>query len=166
MRKIILFVFIGLFIFCSRAFTQRTADNQAVSSVLERLFKGMELGDSAMVSGTFAKRVAIAGISFDQNNETVLRVDEKAMDNFLKAIGTRHTETWYEETWDLKIQTDGVLAQAWCNYAFYRDKTFSHCGVDAFQLYKSKEGWKIFQLADTRRKSDCKIPETIRRRRE
>jgi hypothetical protein len=166
MRKITFFVIIGLYIFRFPASAQSTSDEKAISAVLERLFKGMELGDSAMVRSTFAKRVAVAGISFDQNNETVLRVDEKAMDTFLKAIGTKHSATWYEEFWDLEIQTDGILAQTWCNYAFYSGKSFSHCGVDAFQLYKSSDGWKIFQLADTRRKGDCGIPEEIRRRRE
>jgi hypothetical protein len=53
------------------------------------------------------------------------------------------------------------LAQAWCDYAFYVDKSYSHCGVDAFQLFKGKDGWKIFHLADTRRKTGCTIPKEI-----
>jgi hypothetical protein len=60
---------------------------------------------------------------------------------------------------DIKI--DGDFAQAWCDYAFYVGKNFSHCGVDAFQLHKTKEGWKIFHLADTRRRSGCVVPKEI-----
>ncbi len=64
--------------------------------------------------------------------------------------------------WDPKIEIDGNLAQAWTQYAFYVGKKFSHCGVDAFQLFKGTDGtWKIFQLADTRQKEGCKIPKEI-----
>jgi hypothetical protein len=59
------------------------------------------------------------------------------------------------------VQIDGDFAQVWCDYAFYTDNTFSHCGIDAFQLHKGKDGWKIFHLADTRRKDNCVIPQDI-----
>ncbi|MBI5914693.1 MAG: nuclear transport factor 2 family protein [Bacteroidetes bacterium] len=31
----------------------------------------------------------------------------------------------------------------------------SHCGVDAFQLFKGENGWKITQISDTRRRENC-----------
>ncbi|HFA51249.1 MAG TPA: hypothetical protein ENJ95_19730 [Bacteroidetes bacterium] len=31
----------------------------------------------------------------------------------------------------------------------------SHCGVNAFHLFKSREGWKITQVTDTRRRNNC-----------
>jgi len=31
----------------------------------------------------------------------------------------------------------------WAPYDFWRDGKFSHCGVDAFDLIKTDEGWKI-----------------------
>lgn len=35
---------------------------------------------------------------------------------------------------------------------------FSHCGIDAFQLFKDDKGeWKITQIVDTRRKEGCGI---------
>jgi hypothetical protein len=83
------------------------------------------------------------------------------LDGFLKAVGTPHPEVWYEEIWNLKIQIDGDFAQAWCDYGFYIGKTFSHCGVDAFHMHKGKDGWKIFHLADTRRKTECDVPKKI-----
>jgi hypothetical protein len=56
---------------------------------------------------------------------------------------------------------DGSLAAVWVDYAFYLNNTFSHCGVDSFHLVKTEEGWKIFNLVDTRRKSDCVIPDAV-----
>jgi hypothetical protein len=45
------------------------------------------------------------------------------------------------------------------NYAFFAGDTFSHCGVNAFQLFKGADGWKIFHIADTRRREGCEMPE-------
>ena len=87
--------------------------------------------------------------------------DPSSVEKWLKGIGTPHPQVYYEEIWNLKIQVDGDLAQAWCDYALYADRTFSHCGVDAFHLFKGKDGWKIFHVADTRRKTPCNIPQTI-----
>jgi hypothetical protein len=145
------------------ASAQEKADKESITAVIHALFKGMEKGDSALVHSAFADEITMATAFRDKNNMAVLR-RESSLDDFLKAVGTAHTEIWYEEIWDLKIQIDGDFAQAWCDYAFYRDNTFSHCGIDAFHLHKGKDGWKIFHLADTRRKTDCLIPKNIQQK--
>jgi hypothetical protein len=140
---------------------QTSGEENAVKEVIVRLFKGMELGDSAMVHSAFHdKAVTMATVLRDKTNTPIIR-RESSIQAFLDAVGKPHTEIWYEEIWNVKVQVDGELAQAWCDYAFYVDKNFSHCGVDAFQLFKGKDGWKIFHLADTRRKSGCTIPREI-----
>lgn len=136
-------------------------EEQAITAVIERLFKGMQKGDSAMVRVAFAKELTMATALRDKNGNAVLH-RENGMDDFLKAVGTPHKEVWNEEFWNMKISIDGDFAQAWCDYAFYIDHTFSHCGIDAFHLHKGKDGWKIFHLADTRRKDGCIIPPHIK----
>jgi hypothetical protein len=53
------------------------------------------------------------------------------------------------------VQVDGGLASVWAEYHFYVGTRFSHCGVDTFHLVRTTEGWKIIDLADTRRKDGC-----------
>ncbi|HEY3404475.1 MAG TPA: nuclear transport factor 2 family protein [Ohtaekwangia sp.] len=137
------------------------SDQQAIEAVINKLFLGMQRGDSAMVHATFTKELSMATVVRNKQGTPVVHW-EHTLTDFLKAVGTPHKEVWYEEIWDLKISLDGDFAQAWCDYAFYVDNTFSHCGVDAFHLVKSNEGWKIFHLADTRRKEGCTIPEKIK----
>lgn len=139
---------------------QAQSDQDNVREVINRLFNSMEKGDSAILHSTFAQQVTLATISHDKNNDPVIEYESSVAD-FLKAIGTPHSEIYYEETWNLKIQIDGDFAQAWCDYAFYLGNKFSHCGVDAFHLFKGKDGWKIFHLADTRRKDNCVISAEI-----
>ena len=67
------------------------------------------------------------------------------------------------------MRIDGPLAVVTVDYTFYAGPRLSHCGIDAFQLFRGPEGWKIFQLTDTRRRTGCrrrnrKQPPMIRRK--
>jgi hypothetical protein len=142
----------------------QSSDEAAIKAVITQLFTGMEKGDSAMVHAAFTPEVTMATVYRDKADAPALR-RESTLDDFLKAVGTPHPHVWYEEVWNLKVQLDGDFAQAWCDYAFYSGDTFSHCGVDAFQLFRDRYGaWKIFHLADTRRKTGCNIPKETERK--
>lgn len=152
-----------LILFCNSLSAQKSGDENEIIEVVKTLFKGMEKGDSAMVSSSFAKEITMATTQRDKENNPQL-VQESSMDGFLRAVGTPHPEIWYEEIWDVKVQTDLDFAQVWCSYAFYVGNKFSHCGVDAFHLHRGTNGWKIFHIADTRRSNDCIIPKDIQQK--
>lgn len=137
----------------------QTQPEDLVQATIETLFKGMKLGDSALVHQTFSASPSFVSMGRDKQGKPFIRNEE--LKSFLKAVGTPHAEVWNEEIWGLKISVDGDFAQAWCDYAFYVSDTFSHCGVDAFHLHNDGTSWKIFHLADTRRTEPCKIPATI-----
>jgi hypothetical protein len=143
-------------------FTGKTQENDkmAVEQVVVKLFEGMYAGDSAQVRSLFMPQVKMATIASDAQANTMLK-DGGSLQDFLNAIGTKRTEKLSEEIWNMKVNVDGGLAQAWCDYAFYVGKKFSHCGADAFHLVKESGQWKIFQLADTRRRNNCVIPDAI-----
>jgi hypothetical protein len=48
-----------------------------------------------------------------------------------------------ERTWNPEIAVHGLIATFRAPYDFWIDGKFSHCGVDAFDLIKTEEGWKI-----------------------
>lgn len=162
MRIAILTFCVLVTIACRVAAQQK--EEQAIMEPVNQVFKGIEKGDSTMVRNAFTKEVTMASVFRDKNGNPMLR-RETSLASFLKAVGTPHDVTWYEEVWNLKIQQDGDFAQVWCDYAFYVGKNLSHCGVDAFQLHKTTAGWKIFHLADTRRKEGCDVPQEIQDRR-
>jgi len=60
-----------------------------------------------------------------------------------------------EVTFDEEVLVDGALAVAWTPYNFFADGEFSHCGVDAFTMIRTPEGWKILQIVDTRVQEGC-----------
>jgi len=153
-------VFIGLMVISGLTLAQQEKEKAAVVKTIDQLFTGMKLGDSAMVHASFTKVVSMVTVSA-KDGKPVIR-HESSLDGFLKAVGTPHPEVWNEVIWDTQVQIDGNMAQAWSPYAFYVGKKFSHCGVDAFQLFKDVDGtWRIYHLSDTRQKEGCKIPEKI-----
>lgn len=146
--------------FISMMNAQTANEETAVVEVINKFFKAMELGDSAMLHSTMLDPMTSATIYRDKTGSMQIHRDTSAI-GFLIQVGTPHKEVWHEEIWNNKGQIDGDFAQLWCDYAFYVDKTFSHCGVDAFQLVKQKDGWKVFHIADTRRRQGCNIPQNI-----
>ncbi len=154
-------VLIVLLALGTAALAQTAAEKEQVMKPIRVLFDGMKKGDSAMVHSAFAKEITMATVFTDKTGSPAI-THESSLDGFLKQIGTPHAETYNEMIWAEKISIDGNFAQVWTDYAFYLGKKFSHCGVDAFHLMKEKDGkWKIFHLADTRRKEGCNIPKHI-----
>ncbi len=128
---------------------------------IDNLFAGMAAGDSALARTAFADRVSLATIMKSKDGQSVIR-HESSIADFMKAIGSAHAQPFNEPIWDVEIRIDGNFAQVWAKYAFYLGKQFSHCGVDAFHLFKNPQGdWKIFHLADTRQKEGCVIPKEV-----
>jgi hypothetical protein len=158
--KPLIVAFFSILIF-SATQAQEGNESEAVMKPIKILFEAMQKGDSALLHKAFTSTVTMATVETDKSGKAFIKY-ESSLNDFLKAIGTPHVEAYYEMIWDEKILTDGHFAQAWTNYAFYVGKKFSHCGVDAFHLVKSDDGnWKIFHLADTRRKEGCRIPAKI-----
>ncbi len=148
-----------MFLCPSLAIGQAGEEGLLIMKPIVTLFKGMNLGDSAMVHTAFSSGATMASISHKNGKVEVRR--ESSITGFLKAVGSPHKEPLSEPIWDTRIELDGDFAQVWASYAFYAGKTFSHCGVDVFQLIKENGEWKIFYLVDTRRKEGCNVPSEI-----
>lgn len=129
------------------------AQKADVMTVVNRLFDGMRTGDSALVRSTFHTTMTTASIFVNRQGEPVIRTG--VPDEFVKAVGTPHDKKWDERIWDPVVHIDGRMATAWTPYAFYLGGDLSHCGVNAFQLFNDKDGWKIIRITDTRRREGC-----------
>ena len=150
MKKIILFF---LLLNYGSLISQNNLEERAVKATIDQLFDGMRAGDSTMVRSTFHPSARLQSAFYDQEGNPVLR--EGSIDRFVGAVGTPHDDVWDEKIWSFDVHIDGNLATAWTDYTFYLGAEMSHCGVNAFHLFKSKSGWKITQITDTRRKENC-----------
>lgn len=155
--KLVLIVFSLISTDCIAQQSYNSSDSIEVRTVIDRLFEGMREGDSAMVASTLHSDIHMI-TSYTDGNGTP-HMAQGSASTFLHAVGTPHEEVWDERISNVELHIDDNLAQAWMDYSFYIGDTFSHCGVNAIHLVRSESGWKIIQLADTRRSDKCKVQE-------
>lgn len=136
----------------SAAGQQPPDDREAVLAVVRQLFDGMRARDAEAMRALFHPSAQLFSSAVRDGKPIVTVVP---IERFISSIGRPGPEANDERTRNEKVEVDGTLASVWTEYGFYRGKTFSHCGVDAFQLAKDAEGWKIISVADTRRTDGC-----------
>ena len=152
MKKLLfLIAFVG---FLPITFAQ-SEDEKAVKAVVVQLFDGMQKHDSTMIRACFHPSARMQSIGMNRKSGMMEMTTENSIDGFVKSIGSMPPTTRIEErVLNYEIRVDGQMATAWTPYEFYVNEKKNHCGVDAFQFYKSDKGWKILTIADTRRKCD------------
>ena len=133
--------------------SQSRQGEAAIQSVIERMFEGMRMGDSAMISGLFTPNCVLSSIMVDSEGRVIKKPGP--IQGFIAAVGTPHDKVWDERIWSYDIKIDGPMAQVWTEYTFYLGDDLSHCGVNVFELIDLQDGWKISQITDTRRKDGC-----------
>jgi Putative lumazine-binding len=150
-RLLFSFIFLGFF---QTSFAQ-SEDERAIKNVIVQLFVSMQKHDSTMIRACFHPSARMQVITKNRKTGLVEITTQKTIDNFVKSIGSLPTSSQIEErALNSEIRIDGQLATSWTNYEFYRNGKISHCGIDAFQFYKSLEGWKILTLTYDVRKCD------------
>ncbi len=150
MKKLLLLCLI--LVFTAKAYSQQ-AEEAAIKKTIITLFDGMRKADTAMLKSTFAKGMVLQSIANKKDGTTAVVTEN--IEDFAKSIAAPHTQVYDERVTFNDIKIDGSLASVWAPYKFYLGTTFSHCGVDVFQLMKTAAGWKIIYIVDTRRKDNC-----------
>lgn len=130
--------------------TVKAQDTEAVKSTIDRLFEGMSKHDTVVVRSVFHPTARLQSAGLEKQGKPVLM--SLPIDAFIKSIGKIPSNVTIEERLkSYEIKTDDRLSTAWTPYEFYVDGKLSHSGVNAFQLYKTDQGWKIIQICDTRK---------------
>ena len=130
------------------------AEEDAVKRPVVALFDGMRQSDSVLLRSAFATGAILQTVSKNKEGKVVVRTDD--VNKFIETVGKPHEQVLDERIRFETIKIDGDLALVWTPYEFYFGSTFSHCGVNSFQLVRIEGQWKIQYLIDTRRKEGCK----------
>lgn len=128
------------------------SEEAAVLAVIQQLFDGMRARDTAKMRATLHRDVRMWSPSVRDSAVTV-HVDSP--DGWLGAIARSTGGMPDERIRNPVVRVDGPLASVWADYSFYIGDRFSHCGVDTFHLVRVAAGWRIIDLADTRRREGC-----------
>jgi hypothetical protein len=134
------------------------AERSAVLATVQKVFDAMRTRDTTLLRQAFDSSARLAGVS--TRGAPAIRLTAPAA--FGSAIVSAPAgDVWSERIFEPEVRIDGDVAQVWAYYTFHRNKTFSHCGVDAFMLLKVGTEWKITQLADSRRTTGCNHTEPL-----
>ena len=122
-----------------------------VLEVVTALFDGMRAGDTTAMRATFHPEVRLFTTGTRDGRPVATRVP---VEQWLQGVA-QSGAFLDERLHDPVVRVSDNLATVWTGYSLYVDDRFSHCGVDAFQLVRTADGWKITQVTDTRRTQDC-----------
>jgi hypothetical protein len=124
-----------------------------VLAVVQRLFDAMRSRDTSALRAAFVPGASLATTTVRDGRPTVQRDSVEA---FVRSIASAPAGLLLDERLrDPQVRVSDGLASVWVDYDFYAGERFSHCGVDAFHLARTVDGWRIVQLADTRRREGC-----------
>ncbi len=129
---------------------QAQGEERAVMAVVQQLFDGMRARDTAKMRATLhpEARLVSAGVKDS--------VPTEAITGWLAGIPNARPGLLLDERiHNPVVKVDGGLASVWAEYTFYLGDKVNHCGVDTFHLVKTADGWRIIDLADTRRREGC-----------
>lgn len=148
-------IFSILILICSGSpLLAQESSEKEIQAVIDLLFDGMRQGDSSKVRQAFHHKAGMR-TSFVSTKTGLPVMYSEPVHGFIEAVGSPHEETWDERTANYVYHIDENLAQVWMEYSFYLNDHLSHCGVNSIQLIRLEEGWKITDIADTRRRENC-----------
>jgi len=127
-------------------------EKDAVLTVVKKVFDGMRTRDTTLMRSQFAPGAHLLGIDAKSGKPELKTMDPSG---WIGAVGKGTGPAWDERIFDPVVEQDDNIAHVWTYYEFWRGPTLSHCGYDSFFLVKLADGWKVTQVADTRR-TDCK----------
>jgi hypothetical protein len=144
--RFLVFVLLGCF-----ALTATAADDEekAVLAGVQKLFDGMAAHDAAMIKSAMTPEAQLVGSRRGGPLSAIPR------DKFAESIAANKSQL-LERIWSPKVMVRGNIAMVWAEYDFHANGKFNHCGIDAFLMVKTDEGWKASAISDTTETDTCK----------
>lgn len=137
---------------CLTAVAAPIAAQETPTEVVEALFASMKAGDADAMAALLHPEVRLVSTSVRDGVPTVQVV---SAERWLEGVRTS-TRELDERIYDVQAHEEDGLAAVWMRYDLWVDGAHSHCGVDAFQLVRTPEGWRIIEIGDTRRTEGCR----------
>ncbi|HON19115.1 MAG TPA: hypothetical protein PK990_08100 [Salinivirgaceae bacterium] len=130
-------------------------DSVQIQKVIDTFIDGLNTADTVSIRKCIDPNLGLLTV-FSDGKKNIIAAELPEM--FLSSVARRSRHQYREEQYGCHIDTDGIIASVWCNYVFYDNNKIAHCGVNAYQLYKIRKGWKIIQITDSRKSFDCIPP--------
>lgn len=128
------------------AFRPSLAQEAEVVAALQTLFDALGSGDADLLRAIVDPSVVM---HFSETRDGVTTFGSSTVEGLANRI-TSSEVPLIERMWNPVVVVNGPLATVWTPYDFYVGADFSHCGVDAANLMRTDQGWRIVALSWTR----------------
>lgn len=145
---ILVITFIGL----SHIKAQDASVSDKIQQVVNRFIEGLNKHDTIVVKKIIDTNVGLLTVFHDGNKNIIAA---ETADMLFRNITKSHKKKYHYEQASCTIETNNIIATAWCKYALYEEKKIILCGINAYQLYKTNKGWKIIQITNSRKSFNC-----------
>ncbi len=147
------FLILSLAVLVVSSISAQTAED-SVKATVNKMFTAMKNADSVSLRSVFSETAVLQTISRNKEGQVYVRTEN--ISAFSSSIGKLNAGDADERIRFDAIRVDAALASVWTPYQFYLKGSFSHCGVNSFQLVRLNGEWKIQYVIDTRRRDNCK----------
>ncbi|MGE5927473.1 MAG: nuclear transport factor 2 family protein [Gemmatimonadota bacterium] len=127
------------------------ASHDSIIAVVEQFFTAMEARDTAAIRRLFLPDARLARLEHRPDSSVI---GSTSIEEFLRQLPGARARL-RERMWDPQVLEHRGLAVVWAPYDFRLDDRFSHCGVDAFTLLRSRDGWRFAGMAYTAEPTGC-----------
>lgn len=165
MKKFLIVIIFALAGFSS-IFAQKSADEKEAVALANKMFAEMAAHNPAGILALYTKEAQLAAAIKNKEGKSVIRTFTVA--DFSKSFAEKKNEI-HEEMYAPEARIFGDLALVWGRYVFFIDDKISHCGVNAFHLVRTGEGWRIAGASTTIEPEGCterekamKMPKTAK----
>jgi hypothetical protein len=124
---------------------QGRTEEEAVMKVVDRLFESMQAKQAEVLRGLFIPEGRLVS-TFTREGQPRVRL--LSLDDFIKLVAETK-EPFRERMFDTEVRVRGDMATAWGRYDFHVGARLTNCGDNSIQLLRTKEGWKIINIAST-----------------
>jgi hypothetical protein len=139
MRRLIVMGMVTSMLSVAEAGAQPAAERDAVLAVVQAFFDTMTAHDVDGARKILQPQGRFHAMRMRDGKPDVRSFSNEEYFADLKAS----KQTMRERIWNPEVRISGLIATVWAPYDFWIDGKLSHCGIDAFDLIKTEEGWKL-----------------------
>lgn len=143
----------------SSAFAQKADDSKEVLAVVDKLWAEMSAANPAGIVALHNPGAQLVAII--KNKEGKSAIHNLSAEVFSKNFAKKANLA--EDMYAPEVKVYGDFAQVWGRYVFFLEGKVSHCGVNAFHMVRTAEGWKIGGIASTIDPTSCTAEEKARK---
>ena len=129
-------------------------DRADIIAVVQSFFDSMAKRDPDLARRMMMPDARLVSVTEPGGTVTARTVRASTAEDFIKGLTTSQGAL-LERMWEPEVRVQAGIATLWTHYDFHRAGTFSHCGVDAFDLVKTADGWKIAGAMYTIERTGC-----------